>query len=127
MNPPIFKSLTFWTLIVGLIAFVVKFYQPEFPLSEVNILALVLFVLGLIGVTPTFRAAGLRGAFAGGIANVLAFWQLVAGFVIFVITYFAPTFPFTTETLLGVILFVLAFFGIKPELRAKGFKSLWKK
>jgi hypothetical protein len=126
MKAPIFKSLMFWTLLVGLIAFVVKFYQPEFPLSEANILALVLFGLGLVGVIPTFRAYGFRSAFATGIVNVLAFWQLVAGFVIFVITYFAPTFPFTTETILGVILFVLSFFGIMPELRAKGFKGFWK-
>jgi uncharacterized membrane protein YqjE len=126
MKAPIFKSLTFWTLLVGLIAFVVRFYQPEFPLSEVNILALVLFALGLIGVVPSFKAHGFQRAFATGIVNVLAFWQLIAGFVIFVITYFAPTFPFTTETLLGVILFVLSFFGIKPELRAKGFKGFWQ-
>ncbi len=117
-NPPIYKSLTFWTLLVGLAAFVLTFYLPAFPLSEANILALVLFVLGLIGVVPTFRAYGFRGALAGGgIVNVLAFWQLIAGFVIFVITYFAPTFPFSTETVLGVILFVLSYFNIKPELR----------
>jgi hypothetical protein len=126
MKAPIFKSLTFWTLLVGLIAFVISFYQPAFPLSEVHILALVLFALGLFGITPTFRLAGFRGALNGGIVHSLAFWQLVAGFLIFVITYFAPTFPFTTETILGVILFVLAFFGIKPELQAKGFKGLWK-
>lgn len=126
MKAPIFKSLTFWTLLVGVIVFAVKFYQPEFPLSEVNILALVLFALGLIGVTPSIRAAGFRGALNGGIAASLAFWQLVAGFVIFVITFFAPAFPFTTATILGVILFVLAFFGIKPELRAKGFKGFWE-
>jgi hypothetical protein len=126
MNAPIFKSLVFWTLLVGLIAFVVKFYQSGFPLSEANILALVVFVLGLIGVSPTFRAKGFSGALASGIGNTLAFWQLVAGFIIFVITYFAPSFPFTTETLLGVILFVLSWLGIKPELHAKGYKSLWK-
>jgi uncharacterized membrane protein YqjE len=126
MQSPILKSLNFWTLLVGLIAFVIKFYQPGFPLSEVNILALVLFALGLIGVVPAFRVKGFRAALAGGIAASLAFWQLVAGFVIFVISYFAPTFPFTTETLLGVILFVLSFFQIKPELQAKGFKGLWK-
>ena len=126
MNLPIFKSLKFWTLLVGLVAFVIRFYQPGFPLSEVNILALVLFALGLIGVVPAFRVKGFRAALTGGIVNVLAFWQLVAGFIIFVITYFSPTFPFATETLLGVILFVLSFFQIKPELQAQGFKGLWK-
>ena len=95
-------------------------------MNEVEILALVLFVLGLIGVVPSFRLKGFRAAVDGGIVNVLAFWQLVAGLVVFVITYFAPTFPFTTETLLGVIVFVLSYFSITPELRAKGFKSFWK-
>lgn len=126
MQPPIFKSLNFYTLLVGLIAFVIRFYQPNFPLSEANILALVLFALGLIGVVPTFKVKGFRAALTGGIVNSLAFWQLAAGFIIFVITYFAPTFPFTTDTLLAAILFVLGYFHIKPELRAKGFKSLWK-
>lgn len=119
MNPPIYKSLIFWTLLAGLAAFVARFYYPQFPFSEANILALVLFALGLIGVVPTLQAHGLRGALAGGIVNVLAFWQLVAGLLIFVITYFAPTFPFSTETVLGVILFVLSFFGIRPELRMR--------
>ena len=118
-NPPIYKSLTFWTLLVGVLAFVLTFYLPAFPLSAPNILALVLFALGLIGVWPAFRTYGFRGAFSSGIVNVLAFWQLIAGFVIFVITYFAPTFPVSTETVLGVILFVLSFFNIKPELRSR--------
>ena len=121
MKANIFKSLTCWTLLVGLITFVITFYQPNFPLSGANILALVLFALGFIGIVPTFRAVGFRAALAGGIAASLAFWQLVAGFVIFVITYFAPNFPITTDTLMGVILFVLSFFQIKPELQAKGF------
>jgi len=116
---PIYKSLNFWTLLVGLIMFVVQFFVPTFPLSQADILALVLFALGLIGVVPTFRLAGFRGAIAGGIVNVLAFWQLVAGLVFFVISYYAPTFPFSTETILGVILFVLQFFQIKPELLSR--------
>lgn len=119
MNPPIYKSLNFWTLLVGVVMFVMTFYVPNFPLSQQNVLALVLFVLGLIGVFPTFMALGFRGALAGGIVNVLAFWQLVAGFVWFVISYFAPAFPFTVETILGVILFILQIFQIKPELLAR--------
>lgn len=119
MKEPIYKSLTFWTLLVGLAAFALRFYLPTFPFTEAEILALVLFVLGLVGVTPTFRAAGFRKALAAGIAHSLAFWQLVAGFVSFVILYYAPTFPFGNDVLLGVILFVLSFFGIKPELRAR--------
>ena len=118
-NPPIYKSLTFWTLLVGLVMFAMTFYVPAFPLTIPNVLALVLFALGLIGVYPTFKARGFRGAFAGGIEKSLAFWQLVAGFVLFVFTYFAPDFPFSNETILGVILFILSLFGIKPELRAR--------
>jgi uncharacterized membrane protein YqjE len=119
VNPPIYKSLTFWTLLIGLVMFVVTFYVPAFPLSAGSVSALVLFVLGLIGVYPTLKARGLRSALAGGIVNVLAFWQLVAGFILFVITYFAPAFPFDNTTILSVILFVLSYFGIKPELRAR--------
>lgn len=119
VNPPIYKSLTFWTLLVGLVMFVVTFYVPAFPLSVASVSALVLFVLGLIGVYPTLKARGLRSALAGGIVNVLAFWQLVAGFILFVVTFFAPTFPFDNTTILSVILFILSIFGIKPELRAR--------
>lgn len=116
----IFKSLTFWTLLVGLGMFIATFYAPTFPLSAANVLALVLFVLGLFGVAPTFRVKGFRAALSGGIANSLAFWQLVAGFIAFVITFFAPTFPFGSDVIVGVIVFVLSFFGIKPELKARG-------
>lgn len=119
VNPPIYKSLTFWTLLIGLVMFVVTFYVPAFPLSAGSVSALVLFVLGLIGIYPTIKAQGLRGALAGWVVNVLAFWQLVAGFILFVITYFAPNFPFDNSTILGVILFVLSYFGIKPELHAR--------
>lgn len=51
----IYKSLTFWTLLVGLVLFVVTFYAPTFPLTAQNVLALVLFVLGLIGVYLQFQ------------------------------------------------------------------------
>lgn len=116
---PIYKSLTFWTLLAGLAAFVARFYVPAFPLSEANILALVLVVLGLIGVVPTLQVRGVRGALASGIITVLAFWQLVAGLVWFVLSYFAPALPFSTETILGVILFILSLFNIRPELRLR--------
>lgn len=115
MKDPIYKSLMFWTLLVGLLMFVITFYAKNFPLSAENVLALVLFVLGLIGVVPQARAKALPG----DIVHSLAFWQLVAGFVAFVITYFAPTFPFGQDVILGVIVFVLSFFGVKPELRAR--------
>lgn len=116
----IFQSLTFWTLLVGVIAFVLRWYFPTFPLDEVSILAAVLFVLGLIGITPTLRARGLRATLTPPVINSLAFWQLIAGFVAFVIHFFAPDFPFGAEAILAVILFVLGYIGITPELRARG-------
>lgn len=114
----IFNSLTFWTLLVGLLGFVVRFYFPQFPLDDVSILALVLFVLGLIGVVPSVRA---KGALTSSIVNSLAFWQLVAGFLVFVIHFFAPSFPFGVENVLAVFLFILGYFNIHPELRSRGF------
>ena len=115
----IYKSLTFWTLLVGVAGFAIRFYAPAFPLDDVSILALVLFALGLIGVTPTFRA---KGAFSVGIVNSLAFWQLVAGFLVFVVHFFAPELPIDEPILLGLIMYALSLFGIKPELKARGIK-----
>lgn len=116
----IYKSLTFWTLVAGLLAFVATFFFPNFPLDVAGILALILFALGLIGVVPAFRSMGVRGALAGGIVNTLAFWQLVAGLLFFVVRFFAPSFPMDQGVILGAILFILGWFGIKPELRARG-------
>jgi len=113
----IFKSLTFWTLLAGLLAFVARWYYPAFPFDAVSILALIVFVLGLIGVVPQFRA---HGALTVGIVNSLAFWQMVAGFIAFVLHFFAPTFPFDQVIILGFILFLLGIFNIYPELRIRG-------
>jgi di/tricarboxylate transporter len=52
--------------------------------------------------------------------NSLPFWQLLAGLAAFVIHFFAPTFPFDQIAILAFILFVLGYFGIHPELRARG-------
>ena len=116
----IYKSLTFWTLVAGLAAFVARFYFPAFPLDNVSILSLILFVLGLLGVVPALRALGLA-AFPP-LFNSLAFWQLVAGFVAFVLHFFAPDLPFDQAAILTLLLFVLGFFGIDPELRARGLR-----
>ena len=112
--PPIFNSLTFWTLVAGLLAFVARYFYPAFPLDYQSILSIVLFLLGLIGVVPQLR---MRGAFTSDIVHSLAFWQLVAGFLAFVIHFFAPSFPFDQTILLGFILFLLGWFGITPEFR----------
>jgi hypothetical protein len=113
----IYKSLTFWTLIAGLAAFVAHWYFPAFPFDEVTILAAILFVLGLIGVVPAFRA---HRSLTPPIVNSLAFWQLVAGVVVFVLHFFASNFPFDQAAIMAFVLFVLGFFGIHPELRARG-------
>jgi NADH:ubiquinone oxidoreductase subunit K len=113
----IFKSLTFWTLIAGLAAFVARWYFPAFPFDAVTILAAILFVLGLIGVVPQLRAVR---ALTPPVVNSLAFWQLVAGVVVFILHFFAPSFPFDSAAILAFVLFVLGFFGVHPELRARG-------
>ena len=118
----IWKSLTFWTLLVGVVAFVLRWFFPAFPLDEPQILALVLFFLGLFGITPTIRANGFRALATPPIINSLAFWQLIAGFIAMVITFFAPNFPYGGEAVLALILFVLGLFGITPELRARGLR-----
>jgi len=113
----IINSLTFWTLVCGLLAFVAKFFFPAFPLETGDILALTLFFLGLFGVVPSIRAAR---ALTANIVNSLAFWQLVAGLVFFVLRFFAPDFPLDVNAVLGIIMFVLAIFNIYPELRMRG-------
>lgn len=56
---PIYKSKIFWTLIAGLLAFVAKFFYPAFPLSEVEILALIYFVLNMFKIVPELQERGL--------------------------------------------------------------------
>lgn len=116
----IFKSLTFWTLLAGLLAFVAHWYFPAFPLDTATILAAVLFILGLIGIVPTLRVSGLRALATPPVVNSLAFWQLVAGLAAFVLHFWAPSFPFDQEVILGAILFILGLVGVRPELRARG-------
>lgn len=119
--PPIFNSLQFWTLVAGVVAFVARYYFPDtFPLDEVSILNIIVFLLGLIGVVLTLRAQGTRALRMTAFYNSLAFWQLVVGLLAFVLHYFAPELPFTTEQLLAVIVFVLGALGVYPELRARG-------
>ena len=112
---PIFSSLVFWTLIAGLVAFVVKFFWPAFPFTNTEILSLILFVLGLFKVIPSFRA---RVAF-GSIFWSLDFWKMVVGLISFVILYFVPTFPFDATVILTAVLFILGLFDITPELRLR--------
>jgi hypothetical protein len=116
---PIQKSLKFWTLIAGLLAFTAKFYFTNFPFDEVQIIAGILFLLGLFGLVPTVRA-GLVGGSASPIYKSMDFWKLVAGLLAFAAKWYASSFPFTSDVLLAALVFLLGLFGINPELRARG-------
>jgi NADH:ubiquinone oxidoreductase subunit K len=45
--------------VAGLAAFVFHYFAPDFPFDEVLILAAIVFVLGLFGITPELRQRGL--------------------------------------------------------------------
>lgn len=111
------SNLQFWTLAVALVAYVLKYFLPGFPLDEQQILAAVLFVLGLLGIVPQFKVRGFLGV---GILQSKAFWGLVAGLIGFIVHYYAPDFPYDDAVVLSVIIFVLNAIGINPELRARG-------
>ena len=53
------KSLKFWTLVVGLLLFVIQAFVPSFPFGEDTILKLLVFILGLLGIQPELKARGL--------------------------------------------------------------------
>ncbi len=55
----LYNSLPFWQLVAGLAAFVLHYFVPDFPFDEVLILAAIVFVLGLFGITPELRQRGL--------------------------------------------------------------------
>ena len=114
------NSLQFWTLVAGVAAFVVRFFYPNFPMDEAQILAAVLFVLGLIGITPQLTARKVLGLTVGDLLKSKAFWTLVAGLVAFVVHYYAPDFPLDEAAVLALIVFVLNAVGINPELRKNG-------
>lgn len=112
----IFNSLTFWTLVAGLLAFVAKFFYPAFPLDNQGILDVLLFLLGLVNIVPTAR---LMGATFGDLLKSLSFWTMLAGLVAFVLHFFFPAFPLDEAGVLGVIIFLLGLFQIKPELKMR--------
>lgn len=115
------SKLQFWTLVVALVTYVAKYFYPELPLTEADILAGVLFLLGLIGVVPSVR--GIRNKAGYTITDLfrsLAFWTLVAGLLGFVVRFFAPEFPYSDGIILSVIVWILTKIGINPELRWAG-------
>jgi di/tricarboxylate transporter len=57
---PLFvKSLAFWKAAAYVVAALVAYFFPTYQLTDVMVLALVLSVLQLMGVTPELRARGL--------------------------------------------------------------------
>lgn len=48
------------------------------------------------------------------------FWVAVVALVLFVVQAYVPDFPLDEATLLKIVYFVLALFGIYPELRVRG-------
>lgn len=46
-------SLPLWSLIASLVSFVVHYYFPTFPMDEVLILAVIVWVLDQFGIQPT--------------------------------------------------------------------------
>lgn len=54
----LFKSLAFWTLVAGLIGFVVRFYAPEFPYTDAVILSVIVFLLNRVGINPQLMIMG---------------------------------------------------------------------
>ena len=114
----LFKSLAFWTIVAGAIVGVAKLLNPAFPIDAVTLLSAILFVLSIVGIVPTAR----RAAVPSDIFKSLAFWQLVVALVGFTLRFISPTLPVevTDTVLLSLIVFVLGFFGINPELRVRG-------
>ncbi len=55
----VLKSYQFWVLAVGLVSYVIGLFVPDFPLTQENILAVVLFVLAAFGIKPELQARGL--------------------------------------------------------------------
>jgi hypothetical protein len=120
----IFKSLVFITMLVGLVFFVLKFFLPTFPLDQTQILALVLFLMGLFGIVPEARVRTAMGVTAWdsfkALISSMSFWTLVAGVLAFALHYYAPTFPISESAILAMIVYILGFFQINPELKARG-------
>ena len=113
----ILSSLTFWTLVAGMVAFVAKFLAPGFPFTAEQILAALVFLLGLVNIKPTMQRLALE---VGDILHVKAFWVMIVGIVGFVVRYYFPTFPLDDVTILAIVIFVLGLFQINPELRGRG-------
>ena len=111
--------LTLITMLVALVGFVLRFLNPAFPFDNTQILAFVLFVLGLGGIVPTVAKLGLMATFSD-LWHSLAFWTLVAGVVEYLVHAYIPSFPLDQINVLAVILYVLSDVGIVPQLKMLG-------
>lgn len=111
-------KLQLWILIVGLVSYVARFFYPDFPLDEQQLLAGVLFLLGLIGVYPSVRAAinpAVQYTWAD-LFKSLVFWELVAGIIGFVLRELRPDFPYNNAVILAVIVYLLRLVDINPQV-----------
>lgn len=54
----LFKSLAFWTLVAGLLGFVVRYYASNFPYSDAVILSVIIFLLNRVGINPQLLIMG---------------------------------------------------------------------
>lgn len=115
------NSLQFVSLVVSLIFFAIKYFNPAFPLTYDQLLGYALFLLGLVGIVPQVWTGARRAALAaaGGVWMSLSFWTAVSGVISIALLYYFPTFPLDQAALLGLIVFILARFGIVPEVRAR--------
>ena len=61
MELPLFvKSLAFWKAVAMVVASLVVYFFPQYAITDAIVLAVVLSVLQLFGVTPELRARGLK-------------------------------------------------------------------
>ncbi len=107
------------TVVAGLIVLVVKQFWPEFPFSNEQVVAAIVALLGLFGVIVQLRAR-IRGILgAGEWWKSKALWIAVAGIANIVLLSYVPDFPVAQFDLAALLFWVLAQFGINPELRAQ--------
>jgi hypothetical protein len=115
----IFTSLTFWTLLAGVLAFAIKFFVPTFPFTQDMILMFFVFLLGFVNIYPSLRYKGILGLSWLDILKSKAFLVLVVGLLGFIVRYYLPTLPWDNGAILVAVVFVLGLFNIYPEVRAK--------
>ena len=121
MTNPFYKSYQFWTMIAAFVAFLVKYFYPAIPVTAPQILTACLLVLGFFGITvaPTLSHLALPTNVTSLLSN-MNFWVMLTGIVSFIAYSFYPNFPLNSTSLLAVVLLILTFFGIKPELVYRG-------